>query len=190
MRTALVLAGLLAALPTPSLAKQVNGVEFPESTVVEGKSLTLNGAGLRKKKVLFVGVDVYVAGLYVEAPSKDPAALVAADAPWVVRMVFLRDVDQKAIVNAFHEGFEANSKDQAAALAKQLDGAKQAIGDVKKGQELLVTYAPGAGTTIKGPGGEARVEGKGFADGLLRNWIGPHPTDGELKDLKKKLLGG
>jgi hypothetical protein len=37
------------------------------------------------------------------------------------------------------------------------------------------------------PGGAtSRVEGKGFADAILRTWIGDHPSDGSLK---QALLG-
>ena len=60
-----MLLGLTTALPAP--AKEVAGVSLPETTTVDGKTLKLNGAGLRKKVVF----KVYVAGLYLETPSKD-----------------------------------------------------------------------------------------------------------------------
>jgi hypothetical protein len=180
MRTALALAALVAA--APAAAREVSGVNVPDAVTVEGKELKLNGAGVRKR----AWIEVYVGALYLVEPSRDAEAIVQADAPKRVRMVFLRDVDGKSIMNAFREGFEKNSGGEAGALKKQLDGIKPAIGDVKKGGEIVVTYAPGAGTTVTGPGGSAKVEGKAFADALFRNWLGKEPAD---DNLKKKMLG-
>ena len=62
------------------------------------KTLKLNGLGLRKKAIF----KVYVGGLYLEAPSKDAAAIVAADAPKAVRMHFLRDLKKTQLTEAFY----------------------------------------------------------------------------------------
>ncbi|HUL60403.1 MAG TPA: chalcone isomerase family protein [Anaeromyxobacteraceae bacterium] len=175
-------AALAGAVALPALARDVAGVEFAETAAVAGQELKLNGAGVRKK--LFI--KVYAGGLYLAAPSSDADAIVAADAPRRVRMVFLRDVDRKSILGAFREGFENNSAAQAAALVPKLEGIGPAIGDVKSRGEIVVTYLPGQGTTVTGPGGTATVEGKDFADALFRNWLGPKPAD---DDLKKKMLG-
>jgi hypothetical protein len=178
----LALAVLALAVATPAHAKKVAGVEFPDAVEVGGQKLELNGAGLRKKFI----IKVYAGGLYLAQRSGDAGAIVAADAPKRVRMVFLRDVDRKAILAAFREGFEANSRAQLAELERGLQRIGPAIGDVRRGGELVVTYVPGEGTTVTGPAGTAVVEGKLFADALLRNWLGPKPADG---DLKKGLLG-
>ena len=50
----------LAAVPASS-AREVAGVTLPDTVSVEGKTLKLNGAGLRTKVVF----KVYVAGLYL-----------------------------------------------------------------------------------------------------------------------------
>jgi|SRR3990172_2128809 len=182
MRTARALVALLATLPPAANAREVSGVELPATVTVDGTELSLNGAGVRKR----AWIEVYVGALYLQEPSSDAEAIVQADAPKRVRMVFLRNVDRKSILRAFQEGFEKNSPEQAQALTKQLERVKPAIADVKKGGELVVEYAPGVGTTVTGPGGAATVEGKAFADGLLRNWLGPKPADGKLK---RKMLG-
>ena len=178
----IAIAALVAALALPTLARDVSGVQFPDTVAVGGQDLTLNGAGLRKRFV----VKVYAGALYLPSPSKDAEAIVSADGPKRVRMVFLRDVDRKAILGAFREGFEKNSASEAAALVPKLDLIAPAIGDVKSGGEITVTYLPGEGTTVVGPAGMAKVEGKAFADALFRNWLGPKPAD---DDLKKAMLG-
>jgi len=181
----LAAAALALLLAAPALAKEVAGVAVPETATLAGKTLVLNGAGLRSKMF----IKVYVGALYLEQKSGDANAILAADAPWKVTMSFKRDVDKKKILETFREGFENNSS-SSAQLAQILPGLAQldgALSDLKNGQELVITYLPGTGATLTAPGGAAAtVEGKPFADALLRNWLGEKPADG---DLKKAMLG-
>ena len=180
--------GLFAALlfvSASASAREIAGVDVPESVTVEGKTLKLNGAGMRKKFI----IKVYVGALYLEANSTDAAAILSADSVRQVRMTFLRSVDKEKIVGAYKEGFEKNSKDKAAALQGGLDKIAAALpAEVKSGQEMWVTYVPSKGTTIAVKDGPSvTIPGKDFGDALLRNWLGPEPADAGLK---KELLKG
>jgi hypothetical protein len=177
-------AAVTLALAAPALAREVAGVEFPEAVVLGGHELKLNGAGVRSKFF----VKVYAGGLYLAQPSREAAAIVAADAPKRVRMVFLREVDAKKILETYREGFESNSPGPALpALLQKLERIAPALADMKKGGEMLVTYVPGEGTTVTAAGGgSVTVEGKDFADAMFRNWLGPKPADGGLE---KAFLG-
>ncbi len=179
-----ILAVVLAlGLSLPVLARDVAGVQVPDSVTVGGKALLLNGAGLRSK--LFI--KVYVGALYLEQRSSDPAAIVAADAAWQVAMTFKRDVDKASVLGAFKDGFENNSKADAPKLVPALARIDAVMKDLKTGDVLVIAYAPGAGSTITAPGGgTVTIEGKPFADALLRNWLGEKPADG---DLKSGMLG-
>ena len=59
------------------LAGTLAGVTLPDTVQVDGRTLVLDGLGLRKK----FGVKVYVAGLYLEHKSSDSSAILKADAP-------------------------------------------------------------------------------------------------------------
>lgn len=168
------------ALATPALGKKVAGVEFPETLSAAGAELKLNGAGIRKKFI----IKVYAGGLYLAQPSGDAAAIVEADAPKLVRMVFLRDVDKGRILETYREGFEANSGGAAlAGLLQKLDRIGPALADMKSGGEMSVAYEPGKGTTVTATGGgSATIEGKDFADAMFRLWLGAKPADEGLKD--------
>jgi len=179
MRILPALAAALSLLPVAQ-AREVAGVALPDTAEVAGKTLALNGAGIRKRFI----VKVYVGALYLEARSSDPEAIVAADQAKAVRMHFLRNVEKEKVLGAFREGFEKNSRATAAAAAKQLEAVEKALpAEVKQGQVLVVAYAPGAGSTVGLEGGaSATVEGKDFADALFRNWLGKEPADEGLKD--------
>ncbi len=177
-RLALCLA-LFTALP--ALAREVEGVDVPDSVTVEGTKLALNGVGLRRATLF--NVKVYVGALYAATPSKDGEAIVEADEPKSVHMTFLRDVEKEKVMGAFREGFEKNSAAEAKALQPSLDRIAAVVpASMKARQALRVTYAPGKGTTVVGPRGSVTVEGKAFADALFRNWLGAKPADGGLKN--------
>ena len=67
---ATLVAGILGLV---LLAGELEGVKMPDQITVGEDTLALNGMGLRIKKVAFIKVKVYVAGLYLIKPSKDPA---------------------------------------------------------------------------------------------------------------------
>ena len=164
-------------------AAEVAGVKLPDTVTVEGKTVTLNGAGLRKKMVF----KVYVAGLYLETPSKDAAAIVSADQIKIMRLSILRSLDAKKITEAIEEGFEKNSKSQMAALKPRLDRFNAMFPNVQEGDEIVMTYVPGKGTAVSAKGADkGTIEGKDFADALFSVWLGPNPVQ---EDLRAKLLG-
>ncbi len=175
---------LLLGLAGLSLAGEVAGVKIPDTVTVEGKTLKLNGMGLRKKVVF----KVYVAGLYVETPSRDAAAIVSSDQIKSMRLSILRSLKGSQITEAIVEGFEKNSKAQMGALKARLDRFNAMFPDVVEGDQIDMTYLPGKGTVVTAKGAEKGViEGKDFADALFSVWLGPNPVQ---EDLKKTLLGG
>jgi len=84
---ALLLALLLAL---PAAAGQLEGVTLPDQVSVSGRTLVLDGLSLREATVLIV--NVYVAGLYVEAKSSDPAVILKVDQTKQLVMKFVRSV--------------------------------------------------------------------------------------------------
>jgi hypothetical protein len=164
-------------------AAELAGVSLPDTMKAGAKNLALNGLGLRKKTVF----KVYVGGLYLESPSKNPDAILAADQARAIRMRFLRDLTKAQLVEAFQEGFDANAKDkagQAASFAKML----ALVPDVKEADTMTFTYVPGKGTSLDlGDKVLGTFEGKGFADAVFAIWLGPTPPSA---DLKTGMLGG
>jgi hypothetical protein len=166
-----------------ALGAELQGVTMPEQLTVDGKTLKLNGMGLRKKAFF----KVYVAGLYLESQSTDPDKIIAADEARRVEMKMKRDLGKDKIAGAIVEGLERNSKEKLPALKARLDRFTDAVPDLKEGQVLSITYVPGKGTTIVGGAGNpVTVEGKEFADAVFLCWLGKNPVD---DDLKKGLLG-
>jgi hypothetical protein len=172
-------------LATPALAIVVAGREVPEAIEVGGRRLVLNGAGIRKRFFF----KVYVGALYLPARTQDAAAIVSADEPKCVRVLFLRDVTRDALQTAYHHGIERNAPGpRIAELEAKLDELAKLLPEkIQEGSELAVSYVPGAGTTIStGDGTRGTVEGKEFADAMFRTWLGDYPAD---ESLKQAMLG-
>lgn len=173
---------LCVAQSSTALAREVGGVQMPESVQVGGKTLSLNGAGVRKK-FLF---SVYAAALYVEAPSRDASAVLSYDGLREIRVQVLRDLTRKQITEAIRDGFRKNAGDKMSALEARLEQLLGQLSDLKKGDSFSVIYTPGQGTKLSRGGEEITLPGKDFADALFSVWLGEKPVDGSLK---KELLG-
>ncbi|AMK11926.1 chalcone isomerase family protein [Pseudodesulfovibrio indicus] len=169
---------------TPAMGAEKAGVTLPDAVDVGGARLVLNGIALREKFVF----DVYVAGLYLVEKSNDPEAILKKDAPRMLVMHFVRDVDAKAINEAWMEGLEANVKDVTPELREKFGQLAAMMTDVKDGQAMGFTYDPASGTDVM-VAGQPRggIPGKDFADAILATWIGPKPGPG--KGFKQQILG-
>jgi hypothetical protein len=179
---ALLIVSPVSMLGRAALAGELSGVTLPDTMKAGDTTLKLNGLGLRKKAMF----KVYVGGLYLESPSKDAGAILAADQAKAIRMHFLRDLTKAQLVEAFQEGFEGNVKDRASQKAA-FDKMLALVPDVKEGSTLTFTYLPGKGTTLSAGSKELGMfEGKGFADAVFAIWLGPKPPS---EDLKKGLMG-
>lgn len=185
MRTRISMAIVFCfAVAAVVMAGEVAGVRMPDTVAVEGKTLKLNGMGLRKKVVF----KVYVAGLYLETPSPAGEALIASDQIKRMQLSVLRSLKSKQVTEAIEEGFEKNSKAQMGALKERLGKFGAMISDVVEGDQIVMTYVPGKGTIVSVKGADKGViEGKDFADALFAVWLGPNPVQ---EDLKKALLRG
>lgn len=177
-----VLVSSVTMLETPSSsAREVLGVTFPETITVEGKTLNLVGVGVRKK--LFI--NVYLAGLYLEKPTKNPAEVISSDQVKVIEMRFIyKEVSAIQLLDAWNEGFVNNS---SAVLDKIRSDITQFNGyfnePMMKGDIVTFTYTPGQGTEVKIKGKvKGGIEGAPFMKALFSIWMGPKPPSDGLKE--------
>jgi hypothetical protein len=184
-KTAVALVLGFALVAATARAARIADVEFPDRITIDGKSLALNGVGLRTKLVF----KVYAGALYAEKTSADATTLIRSDQAKRMVLHFIHDaVDRGKLVDAWKEGFEENSKGSMALLRPSIDKFNSWMDDVKKGDRIEVTYLPGKGTSVSVKGQEkGTIEGKEFADAVFAIWLGQHPAH---EGLKKGLLGG
>lgn len=184
---ALTLAALTLALPAAGHAQvRVSGVDLPERIRAGDHTLVLNGAGTRTRFV----VKVYVAALYLPAPRRDAAAILALDQPARIELRLLRDIDGDTLSGALRQGLadntDAATRARIAPQEARLDAVMKSVGQARAGDVVDLDFSQeGVSVAYKGQLRE-RIEGADIARALLRVWLGDKPAQASLKEA---LLG-
>jgi hypothetical protein len=159
-------------------AATLAGVTLPDTETVGGKSLVLNGLGIRTKMM----IKVYVAGLYLEQKTSDPNAIIKSDAPKQIVMKFLHGASKSQMTDAFDESFKDNTPDAVKTMKPDIDRLLAALDAVSTGDTMVFTYVPGTGSSLTINGKEkVTIAGAPFGQVLFSVWLGPKPPNADLK---------
>lgn len=172
----------LLCLSLAARAGSFAGVSMPDTVVVGGDTLVLNGMGLREKYFL----DIYVGGLYLPAKSADATAIIGADVPKRVTMHIIHDeVPKEKIVETLYEGLARYP--QYAGLKPRMAECADWMEDLRAGDEMVYEYVPGVGTSLSLNGRKkGTLPGQDFMKLVFSIYIGSAPAD---EALKRGLLG-
>jgi len=176
---------MLCLLPEYGQAMEVEGVHLADTIQLEGKTLQLNGAGVRSKFFF----DIYVAGLYLEHPSSSASAIMSNHGSKRVTMRFLySEVDKEKLIGGWHQGFARNqSSERMSVLHTRLEQFSTFFEDGKRGDTIIFNFLSDGSTQVIIKGHEKGViQGTDFQQALLAVWLGDHPAD---NDLKQSMLG-
>lgn len=183
MKHWLALAALLSSLH--GNAAELAGVTLPNSTVVEGRTLALNGIGLREYG--FMKIDVYVAALYTASPQRSAAAILGSAEPKAIEMKMLRGGSAADTVKVWDHYFAANCTAPCMLPTAEIAAFKKLVPETVAGDVQRYVFLPAAIEFFNNGKRLGRVEGAGFSRLLLSTWIGTAPPTVELR---KALLGG
>ena len=165
----------------PAFAAEISGVKLPDQVTLDGKTLKLNGTGIRAAKILFT-FNVYAAGLYLENPGRDGDAIANSDQIKSIEMVFMRDVTAKQMADAFQEGFDKNCVADCTRLKPDITRLQALMKDMKKGETMAYHFlSDGVEVVIRGQK-VGKVGDKPFSHQLVRVWLGKNPPNPELKE--------
>jgi hypothetical protein len=186
---ALVLACCLGVCAARAAERDIRlaGVKVSGETTLDGRTLLLNGAGVR---TLF-GFRVYVAALYLPYPMRAAEQILDSNTPRRLRLTLLRDTSTDQNLSALREGLvDNNSAAEMAAI--HTDVARffsliQQVSEVPTGTVIQLDYLPGAGTWVRiGDRNLGMVPGERFNRAILKIWLGGDPIQ---TSLKHSLLG-
>tara|TARA_Y100000817_G_C16787890_1_gene513696 strand:- start:427 stop:999 length:573 start_codon:yes stop_codon:yes gene_type:complete len=166
-------------------AVEYKGVEYPATIELQGKTLTLNGLGLRT--ATFLNIKVYTIGLYVEKKSKDGKKIVESSENKEFRMQFLRDVDKGDIVDAWKESFKRHcSGEECKSLKPKLDELNALMQDMKEDHKVHYRMYGGKFEVVVNGKTIGAVEGEAFSKLLQKIWLA---DNSQYKEMRKGLLG-
>ncbi len=188
MKAVKILAVLwLLSVTSTVFALEIENVKLPDtiSANTPGKTLLLNGAGIRTKFIF----DIYVGALYLESKNSSAKEIINSKDEKQIFLHFLyKEVTKEKLTAGWTDGFEDNnSSAQMAKLKDRLDKFNAMFITVKKGNTMRFDFLPD-GTLKLLINNEARgeISGNDFQQALLKVWLGQEPA---TEDLKSAMLG-
>jgi hypothetical protein len=181
----LILISIVLIASSAGHAAELDGVTMPETRIIDGKQMQLNGIGLRTYSVL--RIRIYVAGLYLERRSDNPDAILHSTESKLLDIRFLRDVDAENARKAWRDGFDGNCKLPCHLDPSDVQRFLAAVPSMHEGDESTLLFTScGVRVTFNGrPIGD--IADPHFAQTVLATFIGPEPPTPRLK---RELLGG
>lgn len=165
-------------------AATLEGQRFEETARLGDSTLRLNGLGLRG----VAWIKAFVAGLYVAAPSKDAAQLLAMPGAKRVRLKIMLSASSheltKSLVGRIEdhepEAVRAKLGERLGTLATMIDG----LGELAPGDTLDLDFMPDKGLSLRyneKAVGQA-LPGEDLYRSVLKIFVGEHPVDSRMKE--------
>ena len=166
-------------------AAELDGVQMPDTLQVDGKTLHLNGFGLRTYSIL--GIHIYVASLYLEHPSTNPEQIIQSPETKLLTVRFERDVSADQARRAWRDGLDNNCEAPCHLNRDEVGRFLAVVPAMHAGDNysLLFTQS-GATVTVSGKL-IGTITQPQFAEAMLATFLGPKPASPRLK---RELLQG
>jgi Chalcone isomerase-like len=176
---------ILAPVWFAAHAAKLDGVQVPNTLQVDGKTLHLNGSGLRTYSIL--GIHIYVASLYLEHLSTNPEQIIRSPETKLLTVRFEHNVSADQARRAWRDGLDNNCEAPCHLDPDEIGRFLAMVPAMHAGDNysLLFTQA-GVTVTVSGkPIGT--ITQPQFAEAMLATFLGPKPASPRLK---RELLRG
>jgi hypothetical protein len=177
---------LICTPPAMSGAATIDGVTFPPTFTVEGRTLQLNGIGLRT--LTLFRIHAYVAALYLEQPSHDANAIEASPETKMLMLEYRRAASKEQIQNIFRRA-AARSCGPGGCTASDAQDFERLIAvfpPVKEGDITTYVFSPRGVQVLMNNAPLATFDNPDLARRLLDSFIGPRAV---AQSLRNGLLG-
>ncbi len=174
------------ALATDVTAAIIEGVMMPDTYLVAGQTLHLNGMGLRTATIF--QVKIYVVALYLAQPSHDAHQILASSDPKVIRLQFLHSGSKEAVQQRLRTGELVNCGSGDCPVSAQADFERfvAAAPAVEVGDTATYIYTSKGVRVFANDRIIGDYANPDLARLLLAGFIGDHPP---TQDLRSHLLG-
>jgi len=193
VRWLLVCVGALATVMAPAAfmlapsaahAAALEGQRFDATAQVGDRTLRLNGLGLRG----VAWVKAFVAGLYLPATTRDPAAALAMPGPKRLQLKVMLEAPAAELGKSLNRRIKRHEapavQQRLAARLSQLTVDINAMGTLKPGDVIELDYVPDRGVGLRRNGVAVGTPqaGEDLYRAVLKVFIGEHPIDQRMKD--------
>jgi len=179
LRHSLLIVALLASVRCLAATADLDGVQLPRTISADGKTLYLNGIGLRTYSLF--GIHIYVAGLYLEHRSTDANAVMQSPEIKLLRIQFVHNVSASAARNAWRTGLENNCRAPC-----RLDPADVArflaeVPDMHVGERYSILFTQQGATVTADTTPLGTISKPQFVSLMLATFLGAVPASAKLK---------
>ena len=163
---------------------EIGGVLMPETRILGGNKLVLNGGGIREK----FWMDMYVGGLYLEQKESNAQSIIDANLPMIMHIEIVSGmITSERMIEAVNEGFQKSTGGNIDPLKDEIESFKAAFNEpIKEKDNYTFSYASNELTISKNGNKLTSIQGIIFKKALFGIWLGKEPAD---EDLKKGMLG-
>jgi hypothetical protein len=181
---------LLALAPTwlaaTASAATLGGVTLPDTYVVDGRTLALNGIGVRTFTIF--RIRIYVAGLYLTRPNHDAADILRSPEPKVVRLRFMHGASKAEVERHYRAGEAANCGKGGCDPADGPDFERlmAAVPAVEAGDTTTFIFSAKGFKVLSNDRLIGEFANPDLAERMLLGFIGDHPPS---EALRNALLG-
>ena len=142
--------GLISALFwSTAQAAELDGMQLPDTLQVDGKTLHLNGLGLRTYS--FLRIHIYVAGLYLEHLSTDPNEIIASPETKLLDIRFEHNISARDARKAWRQGLKNNCTDPCRLEPEDVARFLAGVPAIHAGDDYSMVFARnGATVTANG----------------------------------------
>ena len=176
---------LLLIVSTMLFSAKKGGVTMPNKLKIKGKTLVLNGLGIREATIF--NVDVYVAGLYLEKKSSNASSIINSGGLKYIKIKFVRAVDRSDITDAWKKAFKkVVGRRYNKVYKSRVEKLNSYMTKTKVGTITAYAFSKdGVDVWLNGRK-KGSIKGKDFSKAMLSIWLGSSPPN---SGLKRGMLG-
>ena len=161
-------------------AAEFDGVQLPDTIEAGGRTLRLNGFGRRTYSIL--GIHIYIASLYLEHPSTDPAAILRSPETKMLIVRFERSISAEDARKAWRDGLQNNCQPPCQLDPQDVATFLASVPAMQEGEVFSLLFTQ-RGATVTAGGRLVDVISKPqFAEAMLATFLGPRPASPRLKE--------
>ena len=165
-------------------AVELDGIEVPSTLQVGGKTLHLNGYGVRTYS--FLGIHIYAASLYLEHLSNDPNEIIQSPETKMLSVKFEHAVSADQSRDSWRTALQNNCIAPCRLDPQDVESFISRVPAMAAGDYFYLIFSQN-GATVSANGQQIGViSRRQFANAVLATFLGPHPAS---PTLKQELLG-
>jgi hypothetical protein len=164
---------------------ELDHVQIPDTLQADGRTLHLNGYGLRTYSIL--AIHIYVASLYLEHLSTNPEEIIRSPETKLLIVRFEHSVSAEEARKAWHDGLLNNCEAPCHLDRTDVEKFLAVVPAMHVGDNYSLLFKLDGATVMVSGQQIGTISSPQFAEAMLATFLGPKPAS---LSLKRELLRG